>query len=634
MPKIGELISSSLSGLVDAYATAARTLIAPVVNVKGYGAVGDGTTDDTASMQAAFAALSALGGGTVYIPRTDHNYILSGTVPLCSNLCVISDGATLEQTAADTAVLQGDGIETLRIEGLAFEGYGADYDNASNSTTNIANAIHLIGTELSSDVTVRDCRFNNFGYAAIYFDNVEDFRIEDNIIVGTGNTSVPAGGNYQFGISISTHAARGVIAGNDISGTAQGIITAKDFKDLTIAGNTIHDIPGQHGMYLGQGDNLVVMGNLIRAVNYQGIKLQQEAVHTSISQTVVIANNAVYDTGSHGILITNTDPAQTYNTFEVTVTGNVINRSTDVTGDAGIDIISVHNVIVANNVVRGGGFGVYASNVTDAAIQNNYIHHTNRTGIHLTGADSARVHIERNIVRNPGQANIAGVNCGIYINRGATVIVDGNRVSDSEAIHLYGIFVVNDPTSTSDVHLRNNVCSGSSSNSIRFNTSATAIAEFHNNMYETLGNYGAFTLVEGRKARVYHGTQAPATGTYVVGDLCYNTAPAAGSRLGWVCTVAGTPGTWVAFGEIVLTGSASWDPGSLADGAGETSPAITVTGAALGDYVLVAAPYDLQGITCNAYVSAANTVKIRLQNETGGVIDLASGTWNVRIVKA
>jgi hypothetical protein len=82
----------------------------------------------------------------------------------------------------------------------------------------------------------------------------------------------------------------------------------------------------------------------------------------------------------------------------------------------------------------------------------------------------------------------------------------------------------------------------------------------------------------------------------------------------------------------VYAGSATWDPGSLLDGAGETSSAITVTGAAFGDFVLVSAPYDLQGITCSAYVSAANAVTVRLQNETGVTVDLASGTWNAIVL--
>ncbi len=72
----------------------------------------------------------------------------------------------------------------------------------------------------------------------------------------------------------------------------------------------------------------------------------------------------------------------------------------------------------------------------------------------------------------------------------------------------------------------------------------------------------------------------------------------------------------------------TWDPGSLDDGVGETSSAIAVPGAVLGSTIVqCVAPYDLQGITCNAWVDAANSCKARLQNETTGTINLASGTW-------
>ncbi len=46
------------------------------------------------------------------------------------------------------------------------------------------------------------------------------------------------------------------------------------------------------------------------------------------------------------------------------------------------------------------------------------------------------------------------------------------------------------------------------------------------------------------------GTVAPASGAHVVGDIAWNTGAAAGGKVGWVCTVAGTPGTWKAFGPI------------------------------------------------------------------------------------
>lgn len=86
--------------------------------------------------------------------------------------------------------------------------------------------------------------------------------------------------------------------------------------------------------------------------------------------------------------------------------------------------------------------------------------------------------------------------------------------------------------------------------------------------------------------------------------------------------------------ETIISGSATYDPPSLADAAGATTT-VTVTGAALGDYVeAVSFDKDLQGITLTAYVSAANTVSARFQNESGGVLDIVSGTLRARVRKA
>lgn len=79
-----------------------------------------------------------------------------------------------------------------------------------------------------------------------------------------------------------------------------------------------------------------------------------------------------------------------------------------------------------------------------------------------------------------------------------------------------------------------------------------------------------------------------------------------------------------------LTGTATFNPGSLVDGAGETTT-VTVTGAALGNFTTATFSLDTQGITITSWVSAANTVSVRFQNETGGTIDLASGTLTARV---
>jgi hypothetical protein len=84
--------------------------------------------------------------------------------------------------------------------------------------------------------------------------------------------------------------------------------------------------------------------------------------------------------------------------------------------------------------------------------------------------------------------------------------------------------------------------------------------------------------------------------------------------------------------DTVFYGTATIDPGNLADGAGETDT-ITVKGATLGDFAFASAPYDLVGITVTAYVSANDTVKIRIQNESGGAVDLASGLWRAIVLR-
>jgi len=45
---------------------------------------------------------------------------------------------------------------------------------------------------------------------------------------------------------------------------------------------------------------------------------------------------------------------------------------------------------------------------------------------------------------------------------------------------------------------------------------------------------------------------APTGGTHKVGDIVWNETPTPGGYIGWVCTTAGTPGTWKQFGAIAL----------------------------------------------------------------------------------
>ncbi len=109
-----------------------------------------------------------------------------------------------------------------------------------------------------------------------------------------------------------------------------------------------------------------------------------------------------------------------------------------------------------------------------------------------------------------------------------------------------------------------------------------------------------------------------------------------------ITALSGSGGTAVAVADYsfnitkntILNGSITWDPINLADGAGETSSGITVTGAKVGDAVVVYPPYDMQDCLVYGYVQATNTVEIRIQNESGAARNtFASGSWKVRVHK-
>lgn len=69
---------------------------------------------------------------------------------------------------------------------------------------------------------------------------------------------------------------------------------------------------------------------------------------------------------------------------------------------------------------------------------------------------------------------------------------------------------------------------------------------------------------------VFYGTAAPSTGTWALGDKVIHTAPSAAGNIGWVCTASGTPGTWVEFGRIHADQTANPDTSGATLGQLET----------------------------------------------------------------
>lgn len=79
----------------------------------------------------------------------------------------------------------------------------------------------------------------------------------------------------------------------------------------------------------------------------------------------------------------------------------------------------------------------------------------------------------------------------------------------------------------------------------------------------------------------------------------------------------------------------AWNPGSIADGAQATT-SVTISGVRLakGWHALASFAQDIQAAPLTAHVSADDTVYVRLENLTGGALNLTNNTLTVTVFRA
>jgi hypothetical protein len=149
---------------------------ADTVSVKDFGAVGDGTTDDTAAIQAAIQSVST--GGIVYFPA--GNYI-SGPFTLANMFAVTLRGANkftsvlkLNQTGT---LLAFTNAQWCRLEHLGFE------TNAAPHSIAVARGVSF--TQSSGNNVVDDCAFSGFSKNGLLIEGTVGAQLSGHKIVNS-----------------------------------------------------------------------------------------------------------------------------------------------------------------------------------------------------------------------------------------------------------------------------------------------------------------------------------------------------------------------------------------------------------------------------------------------------------------
>lgn len=186
---------SSLSGFIQsgtgAVATTVQDKLRETVSVVDFGATGDGTTDDTAAIQAALTAVTTAGGGSVYFPP--GTYILTQSVVVGSKTRVYgAGGATLIKASQTSWVGVGAtapmfknenwGAVALTDEDIIFEDLTTDY----GTVTIVGGGAHAFSMRFVSRVTMRNVVSYN-GENCTAFLACQDTHTENCTAIETGN---------------------------------------------------------------------------------------------------------------------------------------------------------------------------------------------------------------------------------------------------------------------------------------------------------------------------------------------------------------------------------------------------------------------------------------------------------------
>lgn len=269
----------------------------------------------------------------------------------------------IRQFTANKRILHLVSCSEFEIHGPRFYGLGTDYTPLVD--TGIGDGIYAQNCD---NFKIHFCKFTNFGAAGIRTRNGSDFNLDDNTIVGTDGISAPIteGDLYQFGIinqsdwNLGQGPSTFTSNNNVIRNVAIGQRVEPKARDYQINSAKMHDIKGNHGLYLN-GQDFEVNGAIMKRIAKVGIKAQ--SFYNALGPTTDAIKNAVIsgfdiDLCESGVTFDRTGSLAPKNEH-VSVTNGMV-RTAEAIG-AGIIVQATSGMLIEGNHLEDGFYGILAN---------------------------------------------------------------------------------------------------------------------------------------------------------------------------------------------------------------------------------------------------------------------------------
>lgn len=485
-----ERVSSEVNALDDKIGANELALNQVVLNVKKFGAVGNGKADDTLPIQKALEEVKKYGSAEVYVPEgvykvTAELYIFANTYfHLHQNAVILRahDDNILRNYRATDEFYGYAGNNNITIEGGVFDCNGMDYPDTCNGiawahaegitmrNVTIKDTVNGHGMELTGvrDVLIDNCKFlgwrdtdvdKRYYFEAIqieltsqagYIGMVKDYTETKDVLIQNcffGNSGTP--GFRAFNVGVGSHGALHnkyysniKVLNNTFEGCTYWAVRAFKWADSVISNNKFYDCPGG-GVYIvtpapsgsTKDENGVEKGpqplngftvTENRFNNIGGRMVKVEGQEGAYINDVQVLNNRGHTIGGMGIELSWVGGSTFSN-----------NRLRNVTGRG----MSINNLLFCtvslNKYENVTNNGVFMENSRDIECHSNTFVGVDFYGFNILGTNSD-VAIEKNRLKNVA---LAGNYDGIIVATGASDIrVVGNKVkSTTSSVPRFGL---------------------------------------------------------------------------------------------------------------------------------------------------------------------------------------------------